>query len=76
MNRAAFHEGLRRMRFSSILDRHTGGHITQAEAAEMLGIGERTFRRWRDRFDDEGEAGLADRRLEHRAFNRTHSPWP
>jgi len=63
MNRAAFHEGLRRMRFSSILDRHTGGHITQAEAAEMLGIGERTFRRWRDRFDDEGEAGLADRRL-------------
>jgi transposase len=63
MNRAALHEGLRRMRFSSILDRHTGGQITQAEAAEMLGIGERTFRRWRDRFEEEGEAGLADRRL-------------
>jgi len=63
MNRAALHEGLRRMRFSSILDRQTGGQITQAEAAEMLGIGERTFRRWRDRFDEEGEAGLADRRL-------------
>jgi len=63
MNRAALHEGLRRMRFSSILDRHTGGQITQAEAAEMLGVGERTFRRWRDRFDEEGEAGLADRRL-------------
>jgi transposase len=63
MNRAALHEGLRRMRFSTILDRHTGGQITQAEAAEMLGIGERTFRRWRDRFEEEGEAGLADRRL-------------
>ncbi len=63
MNRAALHEGLRRMRFSSILDRQTGGRITQAEAAEMLGIGERTFRRWRDRFEEEGEAGLADRRL-------------
>jgi transposase len=63
MNRAALHDGLRRMRFSSILDRQTGGQITQAEAAEMLGIGERTFRRWRDRFDEEGEAGLADRRL-------------
>jgi transposase len=63
MNRAALHEGLRRMRFSTLLDRQTGGHITQAEAAEMLGIGERTFRRWRDRFEEEGEAGLADRRL-------------
>ncbi len=63
MNRAALHEGLRRMRFSSILARQTGGRITQAEAAEMLGIGERTFRRWRDRFEEEGEAGLADRRL-------------
>jgi transposase len=51
------------MRFSSILDRQTNGQITQAEAAEMLGIGERTFRRWRDRFEEEGEAGLADRRL-------------
>ncbi len=29
----------------------------------MLGIGERTFRRWRDRFEEEGDAGLADRRL-------------
>ncbi len=29
----------------------------------MLGIGERTFRRWRDRFEEEGEAGLVDRRL-------------
>jgi transposase len=29
----------------------------------MLGIGERTFRRWRDRFDEDGEAGLADRRV-------------
>jgi transposase len=63
MNRAALHEGLRRMRFESLLDRQTGGQITQAEAAEMLGIGERTFRRWRDRFEEEGEAGLADRRL-------------
>jgi Helix-turn-helix domain len=26
-------------------------------------VSERTFRRWRDRYDEEGEAGLADRRL-------------
>ena len=35
MNRAALHEGLRRMRFETILDRQKGGEITQLEAAEM-----------------------------------------
>jgi transposase len=29
----------------------------------MLGISERSFRRWRDRLRDEGPSGLADRRL-------------
>jgi transposase len=33
------------------------------EAAELLGVGERTFRRWRQRYEDDGEAGLLDRRL-------------
>ncbi len=33
------------------------------EAAEMLGISERTFRRWRDRHRDAGLPGLEDRRL-------------
>jgi hypothetical protein len=28
-----------------------------------VGVGERTFRRWRQRFEDDGEAGLLDRRL-------------
>ena len=63
MNRAALHEGLRRMRFESLLDRQTSGEITQAEAAEMLGISERTFRRWTCRFEEEGAPGLGDRRL-------------
>ena len=63
MNRAALHEGLRRMRFESLLGRQKSGEITQLEAAEMLGINERTFRRWRDRFDEDGAPGLADRRL-------------
>ena len=45
MNRAALHEGLRGMRFETILDRKKGGEITLLEAAEMLGINERTFRR-------------------------------
>lgn len=33
------------------------------EASELLGIGERTFRRWCRRFEDDGEAGLLDLRL-------------
>ena len=31
--------------------------------AEILGVSERTFRRWRDRFEADGAEGLYDRRL-------------
>ncbi len=51
------------MRFETLLDRHEGGELSQMEAAEMLGISERSFRRWRDRLREEGPSGLADRRL-------------
>ena len=34
-----------------------------AEAAEILGFSERTFRRWRDRFEADGAEGLYDCRL-------------
>jgi len=63
MDRARIDEGVRRMRFTSLLERQEGREITQSEAAEVLGVGERTFRRWRDRYGEEGEAGLCDRRL-------------
>ena len=35
----------------------------QVEAAALLGVGERTFRRWCRRCEDEGEPGLLDRRI-------------
>jgi transposase len=63
MDRARINEGIRRMRFEELLGRHEDGELGQAAAAEMLGISDRTFRRWRDRLRDEGPAGLADRRL-------------
>lgn len=56
-------QGVREMRFEGLLDRHERGELKQEEAAEMLGISERTFRRWRDRLRDEGADGLRDRRL-------------
>jgi transposase len=51
------------MRFEGLLERHEREGLSQIEAAEMLGISERSFRRWRDRLRDEGPSGLADRRL-------------
>ena len=63
MDRARIHEGIRRMRFTDVLDRSERSELSQMEAAELLGISERTFRRWRDRHRDGGPAGLDDRRL-------------
>ncbi len=63
MRRTEAHQGVRMIKFSSILSRYEAAEFSQAEAAELLGIGERTFRRWRQRFEDEGDAGLLDRRL-------------
>jgi transposase len=63
MDRARIHEGIRRMRFTEVLGRSERSELSQMEAAELLGISERTFRRWRDRHREAGEAGLADRRL-------------
>jgi transposase len=37
--------------------------LSAAEAADWLGVSERTFRRWRERYGSEGAAGLLDRRL-------------
>ena len=51
------------IKFLSILSRYEAAEFSQLEAAELLGIGERTFRRWCQRFEDDGEAGLLDRRL-------------
>jgi transposase len=51
------------MRFRSVFDRCEASELGKLEAAELLGVDERTFRRWCRRYREEGEAGLADRRL-------------
>jgi transposase len=56
-------QGVRMAIFLNILHRWESAELNQEEAAELLGVSERTFRRWRDRYDEEGEAGLLDRRL-------------
>src|SRR6204780_4641543 len=49
--------------FLNILSRWESAELNQEEAAELLGVSERTFRRWTRRYEEEGEAGLLDRRL-------------
>lgn len=63
MKPARFLEGVRMMRFRDVFGRHERGGLSQLEAAELLGISDRTFRRWIDRFEESEEAGLRDRRL-------------
>jgi len=49
MGAARDHDSVRRMRFSSWLDRHERGEITQDEAAAYLGMSVPSFQRWNER---------------------------
>ncbi len=63
MTRARVLQKVRQMRFEELYERRQRRTLTMAEAAEMLGITERTFRRWSGRYDAEGAEGLQDRRI-------------
>ena len=58
------------MKFMSVFGRYEASELSQMEAAELLGMSERTFRRWSVRFEEEGEAGLFDRRVGKRSGKR------
>ena len=47
MRRTEQVQGLRLMKFEEVYGRTHRGGLSQAEAAEVLGVSERTFRRWR-----------------------------
>jgi len=63
MNRATLLQDRRMQKFRDVLSRWERRDLSMVEAAELLGMSERQFRRYRGRFEDEGEAGLVDRRL-------------
>ena len=56
-------QGIRMLKFLDVFGRWEASELSQLEAAELLGMGERTFRRWSRRYEEEGEAGLLDRRI-------------
>ena len=46
MRRTERLQGLRLMKFEEVYGKSRGGTLSLAEAAEVLGMSERTFRRW------------------------------
>ena len=51
------------MRFDEAYGGWQRGQLTQEEAGRLLGMSERNFRRYVERYQGEGEAGLMDKRL-------------
>src|SRR5512140_664895 len=50
------------MKLQDVLLRAMAKKITWWAAAEIIGVSDRTMRRWRDRLERDGYSGLADRR--------------
>lgn len=70
MRRTELLQEVRKMRF---LEAHFGWHegrLTQEEAARLLGVCERTFRRYLSRYEEDGLEGLADKRLSQVSHRR------
>jgi Winged helix-turn helix len=63
MNRTTWLQDRRMQKFRDVLSRWERRELSMMEAGELLGMSERQFRRYRGRFEEEGEAGLIDRRL-------------
>lgn len=63
MKRTEILQEVRKMRFEEAYEGWNRGRLTQEEAAMLLGVCDRTFRRYLIRYEDEGMEGLIDRRL-------------
>jgi len=63
MKRTALLQEIRKMHFEEILEIWTSSRLTQEEAARMLGVCARTFRRYVNRYHENGMEGLIDKRL-------------
>lgn len=70
MRRTEVLQETRRMRFEKVYSRWAEKRLTEAQAAEMLGVCDRTFRRYVARYDEEGMEGLLDKRLTQASHRR------
>jgi transposase len=60
----------RMMKLQDVLLKAMAKKITWWEAAEIIGVTDRTMRRWRERLEEHGYDGLADRRKGKRSSRR------
>ena len=63
MNRTMWLQERRMEKFCDVLGRYEAKRLSALDAAELLGMSERGFRRYRRRYEEEGLDGLFDRRL-------------
>jgi transposase len=70
MRRTEILQEVRKMRFEEIYGTWTERNLTQEEAARVLGVCSRTFRRYIDRYEEDGLEGLKDKRLTQASFRR------
>jgi transposase len=63
MNRTMWLQDRRMQKFMDVLSRWEAGSLSMLEAGELLGVSERQFRRYRDRYEEDGLEGLRDGRL-------------
>ena len=90
MKRTEWREETKQMRFADAYTGWTERRLTQEEAAQLLGVCARTFRRYLDRYEEDGLAGLRDKRLTRasprrapvvealrlvEAYQRRHAGW-
>jgi transposase len=63
MKRTDWLQETKKMRFEEAYSGWQEKRLTQEEAARLLGVCERTFRRYIDRYEDNGLEGLIDKRI-------------
>ena len=64
----------RMMKLQDVLLKAMAKKITWWDAAEIIGVSDRTMRRWRERIEEEGYSGLADRRKGKPSGRRSRGP--
>ncbi len=70
MSRARWLQEMKQMRFEEALDLWQCRTLSQTEAAQLLGVCDRTFRRYICRYEEDGLQGLIDKRIEQVSHQR------
>src|SRR4030066_968110 len=70
MRRTELLQEVRKMRFEEVYGGWQQGRLTQEEAARVLGVSDRTFRRHVERYDDGGAEAPLDKRLTQASHRR------